>query len=202
MIEVLFVGDGDRDAIVVPVLVERILGVAIQPQTTHWARLHKSGGRGYGRKLKYALTQARDRNVRGVVATLDTDTAKHRARLKELQGGREQDRAANAKISTALGEATPHGEAWVLDDAMAVQAGLRLSPEATIPTTKDSPNPKKTLHGLFKRSPRADEPFKTVLADLARRIDPGRYAYPKETGYRAFATDVRTEFRIVTSAGA
>ncbi|MCH7885708.1 MAG: hypothetical protein IIC01_10715, partial [Planctomycetes bacterium] len=116
----LFVGDGDRDAATVPHLVEGILGLEITDEFRSWKKLRlqpKStprGLRGYTPKLMYAVRAARSRGLDGVVATVDRDAEEPRSRLAKLQEGRDLDRREDPALPTALGEANPHGEAWLL----------------------------------------------------------------------------------------
>ena len=72
MIRLLFVGDGDRDAATNPHLVATIVGTEVEPATTSWPRLNEAG-KGYDRKLLFAIRDARDKGLEGVVATVDQD---------------------------------------------------------------------------------------------------------------------------------
>ena len=65
MIRVHFVVDGKRDFGSIPRLVGHILGVDICETVEPWARLHgpgpgRKGVKGFGRKLLWAIRQARD----------------------------------------------------------------------------------------------------------------------------------------------
>jgi hypothetical protein len=80
----LFVGDGERDAVTVPRLVEGLLGVSIREETRAWAHLHR-GGKGYRHKLRFAILQAKDAEAAGVVLTVDTDKDPQRRKLRELK---------------------------------------------------------------------------------------------------------------------
>lgn len=187
-----FVGDGPRDEATVPPIVKRILNTQFEDSFRPWARLHE-GGKGYSRKLLYALRQVRVDSADGMVATVDTDRAKKGARLKRLSEGRAADRKAKSPIPTALGEATPHGEAWLLADRVALKEALGLPDELTIPSVRDEKNPKKAIADLHVLSPRASEDSMPVLGDIARRVDPQRCKHAGKTGFRAFMGDVRTE---------
>ncbi len=192
MIRLLFVGDGQRDAATVPRLVEQILGTSVQEDTRVWARLH-GARKGYKAKLLYALRQARDRKVGGVVATLDSDREKPRQRLRDLKHARETDRERCAPVPTALGEAVPHGEAWLLDDPVAVREGMHLAGDTEIPGVRSTKNPKSTLTRLMALSPRENDGTLLVLADVARRVDPARCKQSKKTGFHTFVEEVRSE---------
>lgn len=88
MIRLMFVGDGKSDEAVVPRLVERILGTGVAEDARGWARLHGSG-RGYHKKLRFAILAAKDSGAAGVVATIDRDRDRRGARLKAFaKGGR------------------------------------------------------------------------------------------------------------------
>src|SRR5260221_8370531 len=103
MIPLLLVGDGPRDAIVLPPLIRRALGVEIRCEFRPWARLH-SAGRRYERKLVFALAQARDSDMVGLVAAVDADKdSNSRDKLGRLRAGREQDRTKHPPIPTGIG---------------------------------------------------------------------------------------------------
>ena len=192
MVHLFFVGDGERDAATVPAIVKRLLDVAFRPTCARWARLH-GAGRGYGRKLLYALRQARDRRADGVVATVDADEERKGRRLRTLRDAREGDRSRFAAIPTALGEAVPHGEAWLLDDPVAVREAMNLPSNAKIPAVRESSDPKETLHRLLRNGPRAKDRPLQVWADIAGRVEASRCAHGKATGFHAFVDDVRRE---------
>lgn len=193
MIHLLFVGDGERDAVTVPRLVEGILGISIREETRRWARLHRAG-RGYDRKLKFAFRLVRVAEAEGLVATVDHDEEKKkRARLRTMQQVREAERREFPPLPTALGQAVPHGEAWLLDDPVAVRQALKLPNDTQIPTVSKTKDPKKALESLLAESKRAGERYLHVWADIAREVDPERCVHSKETGFEAFADDVRDE---------
>lgn len=87
MIRLLFVGDGERDAATNPHLVATITGADIEPTAIPWPRLH-SAGHGFDRKLLFAIRQARQDGLQGVVATIDKDKSPGRDRLRDLEAGR------------------------------------------------------------------------------------------------------------------
>jgi len=198
MIRLLFVGDGERDAAMNPPLVKALTGSDVEPTARAWARLNL-GGRGYERKLRFAIRQARDEGLHGVVATVDQDRSPGHDRLQALKDGRSQDRETSPPLPTALGCATPHAEAWLLDDHVAVRSVLELDAETPVPTVRKAKSPKDTLTGLHTDSPRADVPIREILAEIAERLDPARCAHKDETGFAAFADDVRDEIGPLTS---
>lgn len=134
MIFVLLFGDGPRDAAMIPPLLESLLGVRVRVEFTAWARLHHQGSRsGYQRKLLFAMRQAQDKRANGMVATVDVDSDRRREKLRELQEARDKARQKDPPFPTVLGEASPHAEAWLLDDPVAVRRALRLSGNAAVP---------------------------------------------------------------------
>jgi hypothetical protein len=172
MIDVLFIGDGPRDRATAPVLVEQILNVDVNVEFSDWKRLHSKG---YGRKLRYAICQARDREVAGLVATLDADRAPQRQRLGELRKARDEDRENSPPLPTALGEAVPHSEAWLLDDPVAVRNALGLSAETPVPTVRQTDSPKESLNDLINQSKSVEElTVLDVLQQIASELLPAR----------------------------
>lgn len=196
MMRILFVGDGPRDKAVVPRLTERVLSVVIADQFRDWKslRLHKSGTGGrYVRKLRYAVRVARDGNVSGIVAVVDADRAKRRERLKQLQDGRKLDRASLLQFPTAVGEAVPHVDAWLLDDPQAIRRALGLPANVSIPTVRTSKSPKRDLNELIDQSSQLGNSVSDVLAAIARLFDPTRCHHQSETGFKSFVADVSGE---------
>ena len=192
MFRLFFVGDGERDAVIVPAIDKRVLNATFESSCTRWARLH-GAGRGYGRKLLYSLRQARDRKADGIVATVDADKEKKGRRLRALRDARESDRSRFPAFPTAIGEAVPYGESWLLDDPVAVREAMNLPTDAEIPTVQQSSDPKETLHQLLRNSPRAEERPLRVWADIAEQVDVSRCTHGKTTGFHAFVADVRRE---------
>lgn len=190
MMHLYFVGDGPRDEAAVPRLVERVLGAEVDTEFSAWVRLHARSG--YGRKLRYAIRRARDRNRKGVVATVDSDKAPPRERLRELRQARDDDRATSAPLPTALGEAVPHLEAWLLDDPVAVREALGLDPNESVPTIRKAKHPKTAINSLIEKSS-DDRSVLDHLSEIARQCNPDRCRHASETGFKSFADDVNTE---------
>ncbi len=197
MIRILFVGDGERDAVTVPRLVETIIGASLDAETRHWARLHAP--KQYGRKLRYSFLQAKDLAVSGLVATVDRDKDRSGERLSKLRNAREEERARGSVLPVALGEAAPHGEAWLLDDPVAVRLALNLPPDAEIPSPTRVKSPKEELHRLLETSERGERPLE-VFPDIARRVDLSRCNHTLKTGFAEFVKDVRQEISPLASA--
>ncbi len=199
MIRLLFVGDGERDAATNPPLVATILAAPVEPTAVPWPRLNQAG-QGYDRKLLFAMAQARADQLEGVVATVDRDTSRHRDRLRELEAAREKDRQSHPPLPTAVGSADPHAEAWLLDDPVAVRTALRLDRAAAIPTVRQVNSPKAELGRLQRASARCDDAVRDVLVDIARELSIERCEHARETGFAAFARDVRREIGPVAGA--
>jgi hypothetical protein len=192
MIRLLFVGDGERDAVTNPHLVKLITGADVDAADVPWPRLNQAG-KGFDRKLLFAIRQARRDGFDGVVATIDQDKSPGRDRIKDLVAARSKDRETAAPLPTALGCANPHAEAWLLDDAVAVRATLKLDARATIPNVRKIASPKNELTGLHAVSPRSADPIRTILVEIAQALDPTRCAHAKETGFAHFADEVQEE---------
>jgi len=110
-----------------------------------------------------------------------------------MQEARAEDREIHPSLPTALGEAVPHGEAWLLDDPVAVRRTLRLSAEVKIPTVRETKNPKGVLQGLLAKSLRATERPIVIWGEIARELDTERCSHAKTTGFQGFAEEVRHE---------
>lgn len=193
-----YVGDGERDSVMVPYLVRNILGVTVTPpdgpaeeeNPNRWARLHGVGRR-YGRKLLYAMRQTIDRGADGLVATVDTDDSRRSERLRQLQQARDQDCKPEYRVPTALGAATPHGEAWLIDAPTAVREELSLPANHPIPATPD--DPKAVLEELFNSAEQAPGRFRDAVAEIAKLVTLEGCNDPDRTGFKDFVDDVQRE---------
>ena len=180
-----FVCDGERDAVTLPQLVEGILGCEVATvRASHWQRLHRRGGSRYRRKLDYACRRCGP-DVDGLVATVDTDREDRGVRLADLESGRSQV-VSSVPFPIAIGEATPNGDAWLLDDSEAVKRGLSLDPQHKVPGVGNSC--KADLDALRKEAGREEIESLTAIARLVR-VETSRD--PKATGLSQFADDVR-----------
>jgi hypothetical protein len=191
-----FVGDGERDAATIPHLVQNILGVEVEPKSYKWRDLHLRSGKGYAKRLRFAVLRAIDDGAAGLVAVVDRDNAPARSRLRELQQDREDHRANGPAFPTALGEAGPHGEAWLLDDPYAIREALELDEDVLIPNVRKSDSPKSSLDALIDGSRRREEKRITILAEIAQRVRLSRCTHHTETGFGALVEDVRREFAV------
>ena len=192
MIRLLFVGDGERDAATIPRIVEIILSTSVGAEFHRWARLHGSG-RGYKQKLRFAYRQAQDAGAKGLVATVDCDKDRKGQKLKKLRQARRDERQESPLFPTALGEAVPHAEAWLLDDPVAVRETLTLAPDAEVPNVRDVASPKNALDELIAASDSANDVFMDVCRRVAQQLDPSRCVHARETGFKAFVSEVRDE---------
>ena len=187
MITLLFVGDGERDAAMLPPIVRTIVGSEFSTISEHWSRLWQGGG-GYHRKLIYASKQALDRGAKGVVAVVDVDRDRKGVRLAKLKSAQSEILQKSPALRVAVGEAVPHGEAWLLDDPGAVRTALELSAEAPI---KRGNNPKEELESLTAQSPNPVSSFKESCARIAEKVQTDRCQHAKETGFADFVDDVK-----------
>jgi len=192
--QLLFVADGPRDEVVLPHLVQKVVQQAMQAKFRSWTSIRLNRGSGYQRKLRYATRLARESGLDGVVAVVDRDRANKGERLAKLREGRELDRAklAAKQLPVVIGEANPHTEAWLLDDANAVRETLNLDQTVAVPSVRKCKDPKEELHQLI--TPRASgETELDVLSQIAGALDPQRCQHAKETGLEGFLKDVRAE---------
>ncbi len=192
MISILLIGDGPRDEATVPHMVEKLLNTRIRTEFRQWAHLHGSG-KGYEKKVRFGVLQARDMNAVGLLAVVDQDKARGGSRLRSLREARDADRTVHPPFPTALGEAIPHGEAWLLDDPHAVRQVLEFDSRVEIPNVRKTRSPKETLNELFRKSQRNDD-WMDLLGEIAQRIDVSRCHHSDETGFSDFVEEVRHEF--------
>jgi hypothetical protein len=185
-----------------PHLVARILSTDADGMVllTHvfkrWARQNRERGQGeYAGKIGFAIREAIDDGAEGIVAVVDRDTARPRARLTELQKGREGARFRGHRLPAALGEAAPHMEAWLLADGDAVKKILHLNPKRALGRAGRSP--KGRLDHLWRSSPRSSDERRDsipveLLAEIAREVGPEAIE-TRSADFREFARDVRNE---------
>ncbi len=190
--KVLIVADGPRDASSLPPLLNVILGRAVDCQFDSWVHIHRErSGRGYSKKLSFAVGQARSRGLEGLVAVVDRDKDRAGHRSKELRTTRELDRQNGMIFPTALGVADPHVDVWLLDDPVAVREGLGLDPKSEVINVRKAKEPKAELDRLINES---QLKLLEALSAIAAKLQPSRCVHAKETGFDSFAADCRSEF--------
>jgi len=194
MIDVIVLGDGPRDGATVPHFVETHLGVRVSPKFRAWKDLELARG-GYERKLKWVAREAIADRVKWIVLTVDTDKDPQRDKLRRLRDGCDQMPQIGVLVHVAIGEATPHAEAWLLGDQRAVRESLQLPASTVIPTPVAVKDSKKALQELQGQSDRCNDPILEVLADIARRVRPTRCTHKKETGFQSFLDNLQRAFR-------
>lgn len=193
MTTLLFIGDGPRDLAMLPGLVEGILQSRFDRQLHDWHAIRLNRGKGFGRKLLFAVRQARDARLAGVVAVVDADNDRHGERLKALKTARSADRTKAPPFPAALGQARPHGEAWLLDDPVAVRTVLRLAGNTALPNVNRIDSPKESLHALVADSERASEAYLILIEEIARLIARERCVHAADTGFKEFVEEVKAE---------
>jgi hypothetical protein len=124
---------------------------------------------------------------------VDTDNDSVGEKLRRLREARNADRQSSPPFPIALGEANPHGEAWLIDDQVAVRGALCLPGDYQIKTVRQVKSPKDEIHALRKQSNRAEDPMTDVLEDIARGLDHSRCMHARETGFDGLLQEVRTE---------
>jgi len=193
MIHLYFVGDGPRDEATLPCLVERLLGYKVSPSFPERPHVRLNGSGGYRGQIRFAIRAARDADAGGIVVFVDADKDRRGRKFRELRAGRDDYLASAPPFPTALGEADPHAEAWLLDDQVAVRQVLGLSPDVGISTIRQTKSPKATLQLLIDQSEIKTDDLLAILAAIAREVDPSRCRHAKETGFKKFADEVRHE---------
>ena len=91
------------------------------------------------------------KGLQGLIATLDADNQPNRIEL--LRDARREFRNDSTKtqVATAIGQANPELEAWLLDD-QAVKQALSLSAQAKVPSPSRVSDVKMALNKLIARS--------------------------------------------------
>jgi len=166
---------------VIPILVLRSLKQGCKQSTLsferharHFARLH---ARGFARKVKAAMVDARRQGVQALAIVVDRGGQKNANRLQEMELGRQQANADNVTIPTALGLAIEELEAWLLCDEKAIAAALGTTITELNPAPEGIKHPKRELDRLCApvRSDAVLESIaaKTSLDLLAKRCPRG-----------------------------
>lgn len=190
MTHVRFVVDGPRDERALTALVRTTVGSDFESSHTNWRSimpLQVGLASTLTRKLMFARRSAMDLGADALVATVDTDKTKRGARLAELEAGRTEV----GFVPTAIGEATPHAEAWLLDDPKAVREALGLKKSVNIPAPTKC-DPKSELERICDTC-EARQPGQSVaelLAEIAKRVNASRCTHENDTGFAGFHADV------------
>jgi hypothetical protein len=153
---ILVVGDGPRDQLALPEIVRNLLGLKV---VTRYDDLHKviylkEKGSANVRKVKYLTRRARSNGFLVLAIVVDRDKCRRRERLGDLHEGRDEVRRSSPPFPTALGEADPHFDVWLLDDVVAVREGLGLSGDVEVPNAVSVVSPKEILAKLIRECPR------------------------------------------------
>ena len=193
MTSLLLVGDGPLDGAILPSIVSKIVGDSIEGSFSSWKSITLSHGHGYDRKIKYFIRRAVARRLSGVVAVIDRDKDRSGKRVKALRKTRNEEKANPHYRPTAIGEARPHGEAWLLADAEAVKMGLGLPAEAEVPSPRNVGSPKETLTALHQEGERSDEPRMEVWKRISEALEPDKCRHSNSTGFDAFRAEVGVE---------
>lgn len=182
--KLLIIGDGPRDEAALPPLVSTILGFPIEAATLTWKdrRLHSLS---FERKMRFVITEARSDRMDGAVAVIDADKWAENRRT-ELNKVCNQLAQSHADVPLAQGMADPHGEAWLLDDPVAVRQALGLDDGHEIPSVKGEENPKARLETLIRDSSRAGDSRRDVLKDIAAAVCLERCSQKHNTGLADF----------------
>lgn len=185
MASVFYVADGPRDHATLPRLVESALHWPHDAAFEAWHDI-KTHGRGYERKLAYAVRAAKARGHVAVVAVVDNDRART-PRLDALRSQREAARGVG--VPTAIGEAYPHVEAWLVDDVEPLRSILGHPATDRAPAGRD---PKAELDALIEAAGRADDHL-VALGEVAAEVRLERCRRAHTTGFERFVHDVHAE---------
>jgi len=202
---ILIVGDGPRDREALPVLVCKILGAEVATRFDVWrVRVRGEKGTIYARRVKYFTRRARAAGFAALAVVVDKDKAPAGEKLRQLRAGRDEDRQNNPCLPTALGEANPHFDVWLLDDEKAVRETLQLPREKNMPNPVRVTSPKQALSELIEeategRSELEKRPVSEIMGSIAERLEIGRCNHAGQTGFSAFVDDVRREIGPVVS---
>jgi hypothetical protein len=195
------IGDGPHDQRVLPALLRRVLDRDFEADVAEPWRLHrkphgigKAALDGYGAKLYGALRWVAD-SCQGAAAVVDADDDRSHSRLRQMARARDALRIEAPNFRVALGEAIPHGEAWLLDDEVAVRKALGLACDCPIPPVSKCHSPKAELNRLHSACPCVNDAGADIRSRIAASLDETRCNHRHDTGFAAFAEDVRRELK-------
>jgi len=198
---ILVVGDGPRDQKALPNLICRILETKVETRYDDWHEVRHLRGKGsiYERKLKYLTRRARADKLSALAIVVDTDRSPAREKVRQLRTGRDDDRQKNPPFPTALGEANPHFDVWLLDDPVAVRQALGLANDFDMPNAVKVDNPKDDISKLVETSPKDFSQVSEALGEIAQHVSSKRCVHRNRTGVAAFESDVLDEIRPAVS---
>jgi hypothetical protein len=192
---ILVVGDGPRDSVALPILVQKLLNKKVPFLFVDWHNYSHLVGKGkgtiYSKKVKYFTRVAKDRVCFALVVVTDSDRQEYGEKLSQLKDGRNEERQSNAPFPTALGEAHPHFDVWLLDDCHAVATALSLPP-SKIPNIRKCQSPKDSLTELVDESDVVGD-VSDSLARIAEVVELNRCPHSRETGYHDFSLELKNE---------
>ncbi len=199
-IRVKLVAEGGLENQSFPALVERLLERSIESDFTFWKGLrthvHKlnPGLDIYGKRLLGVILHAVASGLDGVAVTRDYDTGGG-DRLKNLRDARRRARDWARDLPVAIGIPRPNFDAWLLDDAVAVRAGLGFPTAHPVPDSKAVSDPKAAIKQLYHASPVGETMDEsTARGRIASEIDLARCNHRKDNGLLEFAEELRAEF--------
>jgi hypothetical protein len=191
--KLLIVGEGERDNAVVAPLTQRLLSTPIEHQFVRWPHLF-GAGKGYAKKLRFAMLQVRRHGLQGLVGVVDSDSRHSGRHLPKLMKARTDARSTGDSTPVALGEAIPHLEAWLLDDPVAVRTALGFTSDVEIKSPTKINSPKEELQMLCSSCPMGQTAIE-ILAQVASLLSMERCNHAQQTGFEKFAAEVEQELR-------
>ncbi len=194
MTDVLLVSEGPNDRAVIPVIIEKATNQKFEFSYMPWTELRRHRITGFEAKLGLALAVARLNSHLGLVGVVDADD-QPKVRIAALRRAKEKDRQKLdlERLPTALGEANPELEAWLLDDHEAVKKALALPAQTKIPSPFECKDVKISLDELISKSAR-NENRTERLCEIAKSIEFDKCRNSKATGLQSFVDDLKNEF--------
>ncbi|MBI3819173.1 MAG: hypothetical protein HY286_10815 [Planctomycetes bacterium] len=209
-VEIHLLVDGERDAKALPHIIHNILEskpecrsiTSFSPR--HWKdlRFHnrdkKARLQGYAKKLQYIIDENHNGIGRAIVAVVDRDRDADGARVRELRSTRTDARLQAIRVPLAIGEAIPHGEAWLLPDRHVVAGVFEVDPAEVNIKAK---SPKDELQRLGEKKI-TKEKFSDRLETLAKKVRVHVIADRSDNGFAEFAEDIKKELGSLFSGAA
>lgn len=194
--KIQLVGDGPRDQYALERLVASILEIPIQATFKSWKeirlnRYNWGTGSILKKRLIFALHTAADENLGSLVAVVDTDKKNPLEQLRELRAAREQCQRKGLYLPTALGEANPHFDIWLLDDRKAIVEAWKVE-DSEIPDCTKSECPKEELDRLFESSQIGINDIAQALSLIAENVVISRCIHAEQTGFADFVGEINS----------